>query len=210
VLDVTTANAFTCSSSCSQIRRACVHVVKATRKIANALCDETRDTCRADCEATDPETCSGNCNDTHAACVAACPADPDPPACQAGCDSVLAQCLDGCLDCEASCNNARVSCREAAQTARREAKLACDASRQTCGETCVDPIDGDCVRQCKDLQHDCSKAAKKFSLECKRSCAKGTARRACVTACGKQLNQAFQLCSDQEALCVAGCIGLTP
>jgi hypothetical protein len=206
LLDVGRAEAHTCSSACNQIRRACVHVTKATKKIAYAACDADRDTCRVDCEAN-ADTCTVVCDGALAACSAACLADPDPVACDAACVAARAECPLECPDC---CNYGRASCRESARATQREARAACTDSRLTCRETCVDPIDGPCVRGCKSVQRDCQRAAKNLLSACKRGCAKGTERRACIRTCRSQVNAALQLCSSQEVLCVGGCIGITP
>ncbi len=169
LLDVNEADAHTCSSTCSQILRACNHAAKGARKASLAQCDLDRDTCRADCDA-DPN----------------CPGD-------------------------SICNDGRILCREAANTARGQARHACRAVRDLCPpETCVDPIDGDCVRTCKFDEKDCGRDAKQLSTTCKRGCPSGNGRRGCVRTCKKQRNQALELCSDQEALCLGECIGIIP
>lgn len=141
LLDVNEADAHTCSSTCSQILRACNHAAKGARKASLAQCDLDRYTCRADCEA-DPN-CPGH----------------------------------------SICNDARALCREAADTARQDARDACQVARDLCPpETCVDPIDGDCVRECKSIERDCGRAAKKLSVTCKKGCPNGNVRRAYVRA----------------------------
>ena len=59
IVDVGPAEAVTCSSVCSQIRRACLNLSKAVRKVSRADCDETRDACRSDCAANSALTASG-------------------------------------------------------------------------------------------------------------------------------------------------------
>jgi hypothetical protein len=203
-LDVGQADAYTCSSACNQIRRACNHAAKATGKIALAVCDEDRDACRVDCE-LNPETCTAICQAANLTCPEGCVSDPDPAACQAGCATALAECPLECPDC---CNYGRVSCREAAKAARQVTRLACDGSRANCWENCDDPIDGACVKGCKSDQHRCQSDWKKVSVACKKACAGGTERRACMRDCRKQLNEKFQGCSQEEIGCVAGCIGV--
>lgn len=204
LLEVPSAEAHNCSSLCNQIRRACIKVAKSVRLVARADCDEQRDTCREGC-VTNAETCPTDCEAANAACVAACSAD---PVCEAGCAATLTQCLDDCANCIPNCNADREGCLEAAQVQRQADKLACDASRGNCGELCVDPIDSQCVKECKSLERICKSEAKKIERQCKRDCARGRARRACVRGCRRQLNTDLQLCSNQEILCLGACAGI--
>lgn len=196
------ADAHTCSSACNQIRRACLHVAKATRKVEFAVCDDSRDTCRSDCAATG-DNCSTVCAAVDAACLAACAGDLD---CEAACAAGTSVCPD---DCDGCCLDGRVICRSAAQQVSREARILCDGTREGCRDVCQDPIDGDCVRTCHSAQRICANAAKKTEVACKRQCPDGTARRACVRGCRKEMNDSLGFCSSSEMLCVGGCIGVS-
>ena len=44
------AAAHTCNSGCNQVRKVCKKAAKAVRDSARIECQETRSTCRADCE----------------------------------------------------------------------------------------------------------------------------------------------------------------
>jgi hypothetical protein len=206
LLDPAEAEAYTCDSACNQIRRACNHVAKAARKVAQAICDDERDACRAECEAT-AANCEAVCAEASAACLEACATDPDPVTCQAECAAAAPVCPE---DCEICCQGVRVSCRADANEAREAARLVCAASRDTCDQTCVDPINAECVRDCVSAQHDCAGDAKRNSASCDRACPGSTGQRACKRECRKLLNQALGLCSAQERVCVAGCIGVAP
>jgi hypothetical protein len=203
-LNVGEADAQTCSSVCNQIRRACNSEVKAAKKVAMAVCEENRGTCRTACE-IDPDSCFVDCETENAACLAACAEDPD---CEAACAAALAECPDDCLPC---CNYRRASCRGEAKAIRQEARLTCEASRQTCQDECVDPINGACVRGCKAVQKSCRKDAKKnYWTLCKRNCDEGTDRRACMSRCRKQVNEEYGDCSTAEVGCLVSCIGAAP
>jgi hypothetical protein len=198
LLQAAPVQAHTCSSVCNQIRRACLSMAKATTKVAYAGCESDRDACRAACE-VDPGSC---CQAAYSACTAACAGD---PVCEADCAAALADCGD-CVTC---CNDGRVSCRGAAVTARSEARVACDASRDSCPELCVvDPIDNGCVQRCKADERVCRNDAKGVERQCKRNCQGGTSQRACVRECRKKNNEALQLCSNQEILCLGVCAGI--
>jgi hypothetical protein len=165
----------------------------------------------------DAHTCGSTCNQINRACGHAA---------KGVRKAALAQCnrdRDVCRDCgddpncpgwSPDCNDARVLCREAAHTAREQARNACRAARELCPPaSCVDPIDGDCVRDCKsgpDGQKQCQAAAKDRWLDCKRAAPKDNERRRALRLCKKQLNEALALCSDLEALCLGPCVGLTP
>jgi hypothetical protein len=186
LLHVAPANATTCSSACNGIRRACIHVAQATAKAAYTVCDDDRDACRAECEVSNQP------------CIDFCATQPDLVTCEAGCD------------CNTACNEFRVGCRDAAKTLRTDARALCTASRESCNTTCVDPIDGECVRDCKGPLRKCRGDASRAAVSCKKNCANGTAKRACVRGCKRLLNEGLKLCSGQEALCIGGCIGVGP
>jgi hypothetical protein len=203
-LNVGQADAHTCSSLCNQMRRACNAEVKAAKKVAVATCGEERDACRTACE-TDSNSCVVDCPAEHAACIATCVGDPD---CEAACDAALAACPDDCVGC---CNYHRASCRADAKLVQKDLRLACEDGRATCEGTCVDPIDGACVRDCKAVQHSCQKDAKKnYWSPCKSNCPTGTERRACMRGCRTRVNQEFQLCSGAEVGCLSTCISAAP
>jgi hypothetical protein len=165
----------------------------------------------------DADTCESACNQIARACKHAA---------KGARKAALAQCdldRDVCRDCgddpdcpgwSPDCNETRVLCREAAHTARQQARSACRAARELCpSASCVDPIDGDCVRDCRsgpDGQKQCQAAAKDRSLDCKRAAPKDNGRRRALRLCKKQLNEALALCSDLEALCLGPCIDLAP
>ncbi|MHC4093486.1 MAG: hypothetical protein ACYSVY_24970 [Planctomycetota bacterium] len=190
LVEVAPAEAHTCSSVCNQIRRACIKVAKVTRQVARAVCEDGRDACRADCaanEATCPADCATNC----------------------GGDAVCeAECLDDCANCVPNCNAAREGCLEAAGLQRQADKLACADARESCPDTCVEPIDNNCVRGCKAAERGCKKVAKGIERQCKKDCVRGPGRRACVRECRKQNNVALQGCSNQEILCLGACAGI--
>ncbi|MFQ5515135.1 MAG: hypothetical protein ACE5FG_11970 [Myxococcota bacterium] len=210
LLAVTPAEADTCESACNQIRRACTRLALVGEKAAQAVCDETRDLCRVDCVTAGPDVCLTDCDASHVTCTSACATDPNPVWCQAGCDAELANCSFACLNCKASCNQARAACRDEAHGVRDAAKLVCATAREDCPGLCVEPIDEACVRQCKVTRKSCGHDEQGFYGVCKRACARGTEKRACVRGCRKQYYAALGICADQEALCVGGCIGLTP
>ncbi len=159
----------------------------------------------------DAHTCKSACNQIDRACGHAE---------KAARKAALAQCdldRDSCRElCEVDpdcpdCNDARTLCREAADTVWQQAKDACRVAGEACPpETCVDPIDGDCVRDCSSDQKDCARLNKKNSRACKKGCPTGNGRRGCVRLCKKQLNEALVPCSDIEALCLGGCITPSP
>ncbi len=200
------ADADTCASACNQIRRACTHVAKAVRKVEFAFCDDDRDACRVTCEA-DSGACAAICATAHADCSAGCATSSDPAVCQAACDAALVACPTECPEC---CNFNRDSCRDTVKAARAAARLVCADTRATCNDTCTG-VDGDCVRQCMRDQRECTNGWKKTAITCKRNCNAATSRRACMRMCHRQMNEAFQLCSQAEALCVADeCITTSP
>jgi len=205
LLQVALAEAHTCSSLCNQVRRACLDVAKATRQVARAVCEDGRDACRAEC-AANAENCPGDCEAANGACVANCAGNGE---CEVGCAATLAQCLDDCANCVANCNVDRESCMAAAELQRQAESLACDGSRESCGEGCVDPIDNVCVQGCKSGARACGSDAKKLEGQCKRECPNGTDRRACMRECRKQLNMRLQGCANQEILSLAACAGIT-
>ena len=205
LLQAALAEAHTCSSVCNQIRRACLEVAKAERQVARAVCEDERDACRAEC-AANAETCPTDCEATNVACVGACGGNAE---CEAACAATLSQCLDDCANCVANCNGDREGCMAAAEVQRQAEKLACDGSRESCGEGCIDPIDNACVQECKVGAQTCESEAKKLEGQCKRECPSGTGRRACVRGCRKQLNVDVQGCANQEILCLAACAGIT-
>jgi hypothetical protein len=192
---VLAVEAHTCSSLCNQVRRACRRVAHSQRQVARAVCDATRDTCRADCEAN-ADTCQADCE---AACVATCAGD---AVCVAGCPDA---CVAICADCIPDCNADRTACFDLAEQAREAANLACDGARTSCGETCVDPIDGACVRTCKSDRKSCDLMKKNDEKACKRACPNGEGRRACMRECRRLKNAALALCSDTEVLCLLDC-----
>ena len=198
------AEAITCESACSQIRRACIHESKAVGKVAFADCDEAKDACQMSCQ-TDPATCQNACQAANASCLAACAIAPDPALCQSDCALALSACPTECPDC---CSATRASCRSAAKADRVATKLLCDTARASCGGLCVEPIDPACVRGCMNDQKGCQRAAKGFERACKDSCVTGPGRRACFRECRKQANEGYRICSSQEALCIGGCIGV--
>jgi hypothetical protein len=193
--DVAPAEAHTCSSLCNQVRRACLTGAKAVRQVARAVCDETRDGCRTDCavnEATCPDDCVTECG-TDQPCLDDCP--------------------DDCANCIPNCNADREGCLELAEQQRAAARVGCDGTRGGCQDTCVDPIDGDCVRDCGSDQRDCRADKKKIERQCKRDCAtaNGTGRRVCMRTCRKQYNGNLQACTATESSCLlTECIGSAP
>jgi hypothetical protein len=163
----------------------------------------------------DAHTCESACNQINRACGHA--AKGARKAALAQCDldrEVCRDCSDdpNCPGWSPDCNEARVQCREAANLAREQARDACRATRELCPpESCVDPIDAGCVRECRrgpDGQKQCQAAAKDRSLDCKRAAPRDNGRRRALRLCKKQLNEALALCSDLEALCLGPCIGL--
>jgi hypothetical protein len=94
--------------------------------------------------------------------------------------------------------------------ARTAAKEDCDGSRTECNDTCVDPIDKHCVRNCKADLRVCAADAKKDERTCKKACAKGPTRKACIRACRAEMNGALGDCSDDEILCLTACMELPP
>jgi hypothetical protein len=198
LVQVQAAEAHTCRSVCSQVRRACRSVGKAVRKVDNALCDDDRDGCKTDCE-TNADTCVDDCT---AACEAACAGDTD---CEALCPDA---CVEECADCEITCNADRVVCRDSAKAKRGAWNLFCDDARSSCGDTCMDPIDSVCVRGCKADRKGCARLEKIEEKKCKKECPRGTGRRACMRKCRRELNERLQVCSNTEIGCLAGCAGV--
>lgn len=209
LLGAQAAEAHTCSSLCNQVRRACFSIAKATRKAERIQCDENRDACAADCEGN-AATCEPDCQTANATCVSDCVGGGgDQVTCEAACAPALAQCLDDCVNCEDNCQSARDECRDAANAARKATQEVCAGLRTFCNENCVDPIDNACVNGCKADARGCLADVKKDERQCKKACARGSDRRACVRSCRKILNMDAQGCSDAEVLCQAGCAGIT-
>jgi len=206
LLQAALAEAHTCSSLCNQMRRACLDIAKATRKVERAVCDNEVAGCEATC-AANGEGCPTECEDANTACVAQCTGNPE---CGAGCSGDLAQCLDGCTNCVANCSTAREVCTGEAEQRRQQAMLGCDEARVECRVTCADPVDDQCVSACKAQAHESKKQAKEAERECKMACPGGTDRQACVGGCRMQCNMALQGCANQEMLCLAQCAGIAP
>ena len=202
------AEGHSCSSVCSQVRRACRSVAKATRQVDRAVCDAERDLCRDACEAN-RDTCPVDCQTASATCTASCASSLDPVACQAACATGEMQCLSDCDNCDAICSDQRALCHTTAEGVRQAANDACVTIRESCGETCVDPIDSGCVKQCKSERSGCDRDAKVGEKQCRTSCPNGTGRRACVRDCRRDKNAAFAVCSDRELVCLAGCAGVS-
>ena len=198
-LNVGPADAQSCDSLCNQINRACKAEAKAAKNIAFADCHLARIGCDVGC-AADPNSCVVDCPAEYAACLATCDSD---TACVAACDAALAACPDTCVGC---CNYERASCLADAKAARRGARLACVDLRVTCPDTCVEPVDGDCVKTCKSATRSCKRTAKKdIWAPCKDQCPKGPSRRACMLGCSKELNVALESCSSTEGLSLQDC-----
>jgi hypothetical protein len=191
IVDVDPAEAVTCSSVCNQIRRACLNLSKAVRKVSRADCDEARDICRDDCDAN-----AATCVDD---CVTLCAGD---PVCEAGCP-------DECASCIPNCNTTREGCLADAEAVRQAARLTCDGSRDGCREVCIDPVDASCVRDCTATAKRCKADKKLDQRQCKRDCKDSEiSRRACMRNCRRQYNLDIQFCADHEAVCLGGCAGL--
>lgn len=200
-LDAAPVLAHNCTSVCKQIRRACRRVAKAERKVAEAVCDDQRDVCRADCEAN-AETCPVDCAPT---CQASCATDPSPATCETAC---VEQCLYACDHCIDICNETRAGCRGDARLAQGDANLACNVTRDDCHLECVDPIDSECVVDCKHDRRDCDRRAKNAERTCRNGCGNGPDRNACVRGCRRQKNADLRDCSDVEVLCLGRCAGI--
>ena len=83
-------------------------------------------------------------------------------------------------------------------------------ARDSCGTTCVEPIDGACVQGCKSARKGCDNDAKKNEKICQAACPNGEGRRACMRDCRKLKNADLAICSDREVVCIAGCAGIIP
>ena len=200
LLFVAPAQAVTCDSTCSQIRRACRSVAKSAVKVEQANCDDARDGCRAACEANAAQ-CPIDCDTVFQTCVGSGGLT---------CDADLAQCLDACASCDTVCNAERVTCRDNAKLARESANLLCDAARDSCDTSCVDPIDAGCVHDCKAGRSGCDSDAKRDEKTCRVACPNGTGLQACARGCRRTKNADIGLCGDQEVLCLGVCAGLAP
>ena len=187
------AEAVTCNSTCNQVRRACNGAAKGAYKAGKIQCDEDRDACKADCVAN-ADTCLGDCELANLV------------------GDALLQCQDDCINCEANCDAAKDQCRVDNKAARDLLRSACTDSRDVCDDVCVDPIDGNCVRDCKRDEHGCRDDAKRIEGQCKKACPKDGARKSCIRTCRKDGNVAQGVCGDLSVLCYAGCAGvdLTP
>ncbi len=197
------AEAYTCASACSQVQRACKQQSKAGWDQARYACDQEALSCAAGCEAN-ADTCAPDCDAAAAVCNGSCADAPDPAACSAGCAAAQDTCLFACENCEALCGDARDACRDQAKADRSAARDGCATARQDCLGVCVDPIDGDCVRGCKNDERGCGASAKRNYGQCKTDCSRGTARRACTKQCKNGFAAAQEACSNATVLCIAG------
>jgi hypothetical protein len=205
LVDAVPVQAHTCNSVCNQIRRACRRHAKAVLIVDYTNCDDQRDGCLNDCD-LNVDQCPIDCDNANTACVGAC--DPADTVCLDGCAAGLTQCLEDCANCKANCRADRVVCRDNAKLQRDADNVVCDGSRESCQDTCVDPIDSTCVRGCKADKKGCDGVAKRAERTCKRACPTGSERRACFRNCKREKNVDYQDCSDREIICLGGCAGL--
>jgi hypothetical protein len=205
------AEAHTCSSACNQIRRACVSNTKAVKKIGKIKCDDNPNwVCAADCAtdcAANEGTCNQSCNAARAVCDAACAGD---STCLADCEATETSCLGACdvatctSTCQAACDDDRATCLAKVKEDVTESKVLCDAARTGCNDTCVDPIDSNCVNACKSAQRSCRSSNKRDEGTCKKACAKGAGKKACIRGCQQAFNESMKLCGNEELACIAG------
>ncbi len=191
LLEVAPADAYTCSSACNQLRRACNVQAKAQRKIDNALCADTRDACKVTCEG-DPGHCATVCQTALTDCLTGCGID---VVCQDACNVAAAECPSECPGC---CNFGRQGCRTTAKGVRDEARAACTLARTTCNTDCTS-VNGACIRQAQSARKSCDRGHKVTANTCKQGCGSGPGRRACVRTCRRIMNEGLKLCAADEA-----------
>jgi len=198
LFDATAVQAMTCDSVCSQIRRACRSQAMGNLKVDYADCDQDRDDCRVACD-LNAEQCPLDCEAAFEACGGAS---------VPGCADALALCMDACDNCKRICNSDRVQCRIDAKVARDGANLICDGMRESCDGLCMEPINQDCVRECKSGRRGCDGGVKRAEKLCRAECPKGTGQRACVRSCRRQKNLDLADCALTEVGCFGICASL--
>ena len=165
-LAVGSAEAITCSSACSQIRRACIFEAKNVGKVAFADCDSDRDACRTTCE-SDPTSARRSARtptrrvwpDVRPRQIRPSASPTVPPPSLRARPSVPTAAM---RDAPAAGPRPRPSARRG--------RLLCGDARTSCETLCVEPIDKSCVRGCLNDQRTCRASAKGFERACKNSC----------------------------------------